>query len=62
VNKYPAHWAIDGFRVIANPPSVFHATVVLSRASKKTGFIVWLKKESRKGRPKNNYKPSKIDV
>jgi hypothetical protein len=48
-------WSIDGFRVIGNPPSVFHATAVLSRVSKKAGFIVWLKKKSRKRRPKINH-------
>jgi len=45
---------IDGFRAIVKPPGVFHATVVLSRVSKKAGFIVWLKKKSRKRRPKVN--------
>jgi len=47
-------WSIDGFRTVANPLYVFHATVVLSRASKKAGFKVWLKKKSRKRRLKNN--------
>jgi len=46
--------SIDGFRAIAKPPGVFHATAVLSRVSKKEGFIAWLKKKSRKRRPKNN--------
>jgi len=35
--------------VIANQPGVFHATVVLSRVSKRAGFIVWLKKREEKG-------------
>jgi hypothetical protein len=48
-------WTIDGFRAIANPPDVFHATAVLSRVSKKAGFIVWLKKKRRKRRPKINH-------
>jgi hypothetical protein len=47
-------WSIDGFKAIANEPSGFHATVVLSRVSKKAGFIVWLKK-SRKRRLKDNH-------
>jgi hypothetical protein len=47
-------WSIDGFRAIGNPPSVFHATVVLNRVSKKAGFIVWLKKKSGKRQPKIN--------
>jgi len=40
--------SIDGFKAIENPPGVFRATAVLSRVSKRAGFIVWLKKKSRK--------------
>jgi len=39
-------WSIDGFRAIANEPSAFQATAVLGRASKKAGFIAWLKKRN----------------
>ena len=42
-------WSIDGFKVIENPPGVFHATVVLSRVAKRAGFTVWLKKRKGKG-------------
>jgi len=41
-------WSIDGFRAIANPAGVSHATDFLSRVSKKAGFIVWLKKRAGK--------------
>ena len=48
-------WSIAGFRVIANPPGVFHATNGWGRVSKKGGFIAWLKKRGGKGDPKINH-------
>jgi hypothetical protein len=45
--------SVAGLRVIANPPSVFHETAGLSRALKKVGLIVWLKRKRRKRKPKS---------